>query len=224
MRPMNPGYIALWIIAVAVILICTGWEELVCPGIRKRYALFAAAACFALQPVHVQAEWDGISVSFGGSVLAAAAAVAVAASAGERRKPAAGRAGYLLLCSFIAGMIWGSIKQIYYADPVFYWIHPVWDGPLLAGVLAVAFASKPGQQYLMLFLAACWAEAIGAVLTAVGYKASLGSYAWWDGLLIAAAAARIVTLLFYAAKTVAVKLPVYAAGSKRNGEGDMDGA
>lgn len=214
---MNPGYIAVWIAAIIVILLSTGWSSILLPGVQRRYVLVAGAVCLLLQAVHAEAAFLGKPFEWYGSVFPAAIALAVSL----RGKNAASLFGYLILCSFITGMIWGSVKQIYYADPVFYWIHPVWDAPLLAGLLAGAFTSKQREQFALLFGAAIWAEAVGAMLSSIGYEAEFGSASWWDGFFIAIAMTRSVSLFFGILRTAAARLPKFAFGPKDNRDGDL---
>ncbi|QAY66180.1 YphA family membrane protein [Paenibacillus protaetiae] len=217
---MNPGFISLLILIAAGILLSTGWGTVFFPGVSGRAAAAAGVGCGLLQLVYGTFMLGHIHIEYYGGVFA----LLLLSSAVFRSEKPVTQTGYLMLCAFIVGIIWGSVKQIYYADPVFYWVHPVWDAPLLGGLLASAFVSKLAHQFALLVWSAIWSEITGAALSTLGYTASIGSLAWWDGLLISLAAARTVTAVLGWLKKAVRKLPYLSWKTSGEAGGDADEA
>nr|WP_156889583.1 hypothetical protein [Paenibacillus harenae] len=103
--------------------------------------------------------------------------------------------GYLVLCTLMIAVIWGFVRKIYSFDPVFYWLGPNWDAPMLGGLLCGAFSASSKHQYAMIIWGAVLGECLNAMLQSHGYTAFVGSLSWWDGFWIAIATARLFTLL-----------------------------
>lgn len=211
---MNPGFISLLIIVISGILICTGWNAELLGGIRIRNVVLLGFGCLLCHRIAVAFPALEHTIVIRGDALVALAATRFCVRDGRT----AGLAGYLLLCAFIVAMIWGSLREIYRADPVFYWLHPVWDAPLLSGMLAAAFTPKVKQQYAMLVWSAFLAEWISFALSGTSRSLSWGAFDWWDGLLISLAAARGTSLLFVWSRAAISRL---AEGPWKRGE---DGA
>ncbi|MFC4777542.1 hypothetical protein ACFO9Q_12160 [Paenibacillus sp. GCM10023252] len=184
---MNTGYLSLWILIIAVILIVTGWREQVV-GHSKLW-LVAAAAGFSLMLQHevvtIQSGLHGI-INIHLSIIGVLIVVAAAAR-GTRQ------AASLLLCvvsSLLVGIIWGSVRIMYSYDPVLYVFHPTWDGPLIGGLLTAAFTTKVPNQAAIIGAGALAADALAIIWLPDGNPYTIGHLSWWDTCILAYATAR----------------------------------
>ncbi|ACT01042.1 hypothetical protein Pjdr2_2387 [Paenibacillus sp. JDR-2] len=195
---VNAGYISIWIMLMAFILITTGWSDFVGLTIKhKRWLFIAFAVCAALQPIQETFRLGTIQLHvFAGTVL-----LMLISLLAMRGPLVWDSRGYLLICALLAGMIWGSLRKMYSVDPVFFWLDPLLDGPVVAGVLAAAFSSKGQHQLTVLLYAGAAAELVHALLQHGVYEASVGSLQWWDSIWIAFVAARLISLLFLLVRT-----------------------
>ncbi|WP_444939710.1 YphA family membrane protein [Paenibacillus harenae] len=121
---------------------------------------------------------------------------------------------YLALCGGIVGLIWGLIRKLYSYDPVFYWLGPSWDAPLLGGVLCGLFTSNGKQQFGIIVWGAVLGEFVYAILYKGAVVTSIGTVAWWDGFLASLAAARIASLAHRAVRTTGSKISVFLLNDK----------
>ncbi len=67
--------------------------------------------------------------------------------------------GYLLLCAVMIAVIWGFIRKMYSYDPIFHWVDPSWDAPLLCGMFCGAFTSQVKHQFGMIV----WGAVLGEI-------------------------------------------------------------
>ncbi|MCM3627433.1 hypothetical protein M3194_08650 [Paenibacillus glycanilyticus] len=187
---------------MAFILITTGWSNLVGLSVKNRKWVFLAlAVCAALQPIKETFHIGQVQIHvFAGTIL-----LMLITLLAMRGPLVWDSRGYLLICALLAGMIWGSVRKMYSVDPVFFWLDPFLDGPVVAGVLASAFSTKGQHQFTVLLFAGAAAELVHALLQRGVYEASIGSLQWWDSLWIAFATARVISLLFQAVRTGVVR-------------------
>lgn len=189
---MNPGFLSLWIITMLLILITTGWGQYVWMNIDRRKLAFVSCCCLLLQPLHWRFDVSVMGIELHVSIIVAL----IAALLAMKGQLVWDSVFYLLLCAALTGMIWGCIQKMYSADPVFYWIDPIWDAPLVAGLLVAIFSIKAHYQFTVLLLSAAAAELVNAALQSGRHIADIGSLSWWDGLWIAFAFARMASVLF----------------------------
>nr|WP_139230830.1 hypothetical protein [Paenibacillus catalpae] len=187
---------------MAFILMTTGWSDFVGLSVKNRkWVLLALAICAALQLIEETFQIGAVHIHvFAGTIL-----LMVISLLAMRGPLVWDSRGYLLICALLAGMIWGSVRKMYSVDPVFFWLDPLLDGPIVAGVLASAFSTKGQHQFTVLLFAGAAAELVHALLQKGVYEASIGSLQWWDSLWIAFAAARIISLLFLTVRTGVVR-------------------
>ncbi len=180
------------------ILMTTGWSDFVGLAVnRKKWVLIAMAVCAVLQPIQETFRLGSIQIHvFAGTIL-----LMLISLLAMRGPLVWDSRGYLLICALLAGMIWGSVRKMYSVDPVFFWLDPLLDGPVVAGLLAAAFSSKGQHQLTVLLYAGAAAELVHALLQRGVYEASVGSLQWWDSIWIAFVAARLISLLFLVVRT-----------------------
>ncbi|WP_274651666.1 hypothetical protein [Paenibacillus humicola] len=182
---MNDGYTALWLGLIGGILYITGWRERndAAPPAPVLLLLLAAAVW-----LHAY-EWpigSGIRIS-GSAALLLVCLMAYVLTRGN-----GGETALLAACSGLAGLLWVWIRCMYAADPVFVLIRPEWDGPLLAGAAAGLLSDKARLHYAIAAAAAAAAPLSGLLQPGLSQPAAeIGGPAWWDGLALAALAARL---------------------------------
>lgn len=180
---MNKGYIAIWLLSIGLILYCTGWQRHVAGRISGRSVLMFLCGAVVLHPVIIPVGPDIVlRGSAGWALLAAILAVASVRNAMQTV--------FVILCTMLAGTVWLWARTMYAMDPVFILMHPTWDGPLMAGLMAGLLTDRFRYHYGIVTLAAAMAEFSSPAgrHTVV----TLGSAAWWDGVAIALIAARMV--------------------------------
>jgi|GEM_PF-1560056 hypothetical protein len=207
---VNAGYISIWIMLMVFILMTTGWSDFVgLPVKNKKWLFLALAVCAALQPIEETFRLGSVQIHvFAGTIL-----LMLIALLAMRGPLVWDSRGYLLICALLAGMIWGSVRKMYSVDPVFFWLDPLLDGPVVAGILASAFSTKGQHQFTVLLFAGAAAELVYTLLQHGVNEAFIGSRQWWDSVWIAFAAARIISLLFLTVRTGVVR---YIASPWRN--------
>ncbi|CAM3124608.1 hypothetical protein PALU110988_03100 [Paenibacillus lupini] len=199
---VNAGYISIWIMLMAFILMTTGWSDFVgLPMKNKKWFIIALSVCVTLQPIQETFHLGNVQIHlYAGTIL-----LMLIALLAMRGPLVWDSRGYLLVCALLAGMIWGSVRKMYSVDPVFFWLDPLLDGPIVAGVLASAFSSKGQHQFTVLLFAGATAELVHALLQRNIYEAAIGSLQWWDSVWIAFTASRVVSLVFLAARAGVVR-------------------
>ncbi len=206
---MNPGFISVWIVIMALILFATGWREYLAPGISRRtlIVLGAVSAIMLMMPL-----WIDIHLRPGAAVTAVIhihAAIILLLLAGM--VTGWGDEGwnnklYLVLCGVIVGLVWGIVRKLYSYDPVFYWLGPSWDAPILSGALCGICTSNGRQQFGVMI----WGAVIGEFVYALLYKGivmtSIGSVAWWDRFLVSLVAASLASVAHRAVRMTGSKI------------------
>lgn len=187
---MNPGYLSFLILLITAILLATGWKHVLAPDISWRIIGGAAAAAMLLP---LPLWWSPLPEFLPIMLHAVVCAGLLASTPAFRERGWTASTGYYLLFTVMLGIIWGGIRQAYSFDPVFHWINPLWDAPLLAGLLCGAFTSHARQQLAVLLWAAMLGELVHTLLHV--HTAYIGSLAWWDSFWLAAATARLFSLL-----------------------------
>lgn len=204
---MNPGFMSIWIMMITFILIATGWKTYLAPEISSR--MMALLGIFMVMLLVFPLWWspfpEFIRLEIHISVcLMLVIGVLMSYRASEVRSYFC----YLILCTLMISIIWGFIRKMYSYDPVFYWIGPNWDAPLLAGIFCGAFTSQIKHQFGMMVWGAVLGEALNTVLQSGAFTAHIGQSSWWDSFWIALATARVFSLLLRAIRTGASKLSV----------------
>lgn len=185
MRSMNDGYTAIWIISMGLILYMTGWQKQVADHVSRRTVIvfFAGIAVFHSLDIPL-----GQAAALKGSAAWAAAGAGAAMLSTKQSLQTV----FVMLCTGLVGSVWLWIRVMYQADPVFVLIHPVIDGPVIAGFLAGMLADRFRMQFAIVTLAAVMAQYSQQVRAIVpNNRFVIGDWAWWDGLTIAVSAARI---------------------------------
>lgn len=190
---MNPGYLSLWIIIIFSILTATGWKPYFTQDLNKRTIVFFGALILAIQFLPLwwapEVQYFEFQIHVNAGLLMLAAFLTIRGDEERSYK------GYLILCALLIAAIWGLLRKMYSFDPVFYWIDPIWDAPLLGGVLCGAFASQAKHQFGMIVWGAVLGELLNAALQSHRHTAMIGSLAWWDSFWIAFASARLFSML-----------------------------
>lgn len=204
---MNPGFMSIWIMSITFVLIATGWKSYLAPEISaRRMALLVIVMVMLLgmplwwspfpEYLHLEIQISVCLLLFIGSVLS------------YKSSEQASYLGYLILCTLMISIIWGFIRKMYSYDPVFYWLGPSWDAPLLAGIFCGAFTSQVKHQFGMMVWGAVLGETVNTVLQSGLYTAQIGHSRWWDSFWIAIAAARLFSLLLKAIRLGISKLSI----------------
>lgn len=203
---VNPGYMSLLIMIIMLILIATGWKPYLAPDISRRTMALLGILIIASMPFSIW--WsplpDYIQIKLHVSVclLLLASLFTFKGSEDWSYK------GYLALCTLMIAVIWGCVRKIYSYDPVFYWIDPIGDAPITAGLLCGAFTAQTKHQLSMIIWGAVLGETLNTVLQAGTYAVFIGSLSWWDSFWIAVATARLFSLLLKAIRRGLTKLSV----------------
>ncbi|WP_169081835.1 hypothetical protein [Paenibacillus sp. PL91] len=203
---MNPGFITLWIVLILFILIATGWKSYLIPEISRRtLAIFGIAMALLL---NMSIWWSPFSEHLQVEVHVSVCFLIVSSLVAYKGSEEWSYIGYLILCTLMIAVIWGFIRKMYSFDPVFYWIDPSWDGPLLTGIFCGAFTSQVKHQFGMIVWGAVLGETLNVLLQSGMYATQLGSLTWWDSFWIALAAARVFSLLLKSIRIGTAKLSV----------------
>ncbi|XEC92767.1 hypothetical protein AB6A23_15340 [Paenibacillus tarimensis] len=182
---MNAGYLSVWIILVTIILLATGWRRQLTGDVAPAVLIAAGVGWLILRPFsipflsHTQIElamiwvicWSVVPIFRNGNRLMTI---------------------YLLFGAAMIGMLWFWMRRLYIVDPVFIVIHPLWDGPLIAGLFAGWMAVRFQDQLFLLTLAIFLGEfllqySLHLRLPAFG----LGGAEWWDRFLLTLCTARV---------------------------------
>ena len=201
---MNPGYVSIWIIIIVFILITTGWKSYLAPDISRRTMAFLGIITVLL--LNVSLWWSPFPPQIQVQLHVSACLFILAGLMTYIDSEDWSYKGYLLLCAVMIAVIWGFIRKMYSYDPIFHWVDPRWDAPLLCGMFCGAFTSQVKQQFGMVVWGAVLGEMLNAVLQAGVYTAYIGSLSWWDSFWIAMAAARSFSLLLKTIRLGASKL------------------
>ncbi|RAP76406.1 hypothetical protein [Paenibacillus montanisoli] len=182
---MNDGFVTFWLLSMAFILYVTGWKELVADGVPFRVLGLFLLAALLLQVAELSIGEHVVLT--GSAALAIGVALLQLALIGQW-----GSMFFVFFSSLLTGFMWMWVRYIYGMDPVFYALHPVWDGPLLAGLFAGLLADRFRSQFVIAVLAAVFAQFNQWISPLEASKLMvIGSAAWWDGFIIAMLAARI---------------------------------
>ncbi|WP_138753479.1 YphA family membrane protein [Paenibacillus sinopodophylli] len=202
---MNAGYMMLWILMITMVLMATGWKEQIVPDVSwRKVVLFGAAMALSF----ISSQWFSpfkgiIQLDIHVSIFLMLTFAALSLYEGKSR---GSYIGYLLLCILMVSVIWGIVRRMYSYDPVFYWIDPSWDAPLLAGLFCGAFVSQAKQQFAMIAWGAVLGETIYAAMLHWSSTTYIGQLNWWDSFWLALAAARVFSLLLKGIRLGGLKL------------------
>jgi len=181
---MIEGFMSVWLLAMAFILYMTGWKKQVSGNVSGRIlfiGLVMAAALHLLKiPLPGGLVWHGSAL---GAFTVSMIALITSRSAVTYASVIVGVA--------LAGGLWWWFRYIYSIDPVFVVVHPNWDGPIMAGIVASFFAERFRYQFALIITAAIVSELFLAAATKQ-YNVMLGSLGWWDHTIAALFITRIV--------------------------------
>jgi len=179
------GMTTAWVLAVAGILLATGWKRELLDDVS---APAAAGACLALLA----------ACGIGGMPANAPQMAVLVCACFGLRKADAGLRVQALAAAVLAGALWIGLRHLYASDPVFIFRDARLDGPLAAGLLAAAATGHFRSQL----------AAVAAAAAAAGWLDPAPSGPWdrLDGLLASLSAARAATLLARGASAAAGRL------------------
>jgi len=203
---LNPGYMSIWIMIILFILIATGWKPYLAPDISRRMMSLLGIAIIAL--LGVSFWWKPFQGYIQVELHMSVCLLLLIGVLAFMNKEDWSYIGYLILCTIMIAVIWGFIRKMYSFDPVFHWINPNWDAPLLCGIFCGAFTSQVKHQFGMIVWGAVLGETLNAVLQFGAYTAHIGSLAWWDSFWIAMATAMMCSMLLKSARFGFSKLSV----------------
>ena len=189
---VNEGVTTVWALAMAGILLATGWKRQLLDDVSASRAVLTAAALFA-------------ACGFGHAAAPRLAAF-LCASLLLRNADAVKRL-QALFGALPASLAWIGLRKLYADDPVFILWDERLDGALAAGLLAGAAAGHFRAQFAAVTAAAAAAHWLDPV--------PAGEWGWLDGMLASLFAARTVTLLMRGAASLAGRLrPQAGSGSE----------
>jgi hypothetical protein len=191
---------------IMFILLATGWKPYLAPDISRRTLTVLGLILIASLPFSIW--WSPLREYIQVEMHVSVCMLLVASLFTYKGDEEWSYKGYLLLCAVMIAVIWGFVRKIYSYDPVFYWLGPNWDAPMLGGLLCGAFSSSAKHQYGMIIWGAVLGECLNAILQSSGYTAYIGSLSWWDSFWIAIATARLFTLLLKLFRFSLAKLSV----------------
>lgn len=206
MSCVNPGYMSLLIMIMMLILIATGWKPYLAPDISRRTMVLLGILIIASMPLSIW--WSPLSEFVQIKLHVSACLLLLASLLTFKGSEEWSYKGYLVLCALMIAVIWGCVRKMYSYDPVFYWIDPIWDAPLMAGLLCGAFTSQTKHQFSMIIWGSVLGETLNTALQAGTYTVFIGSLSWWDGFWIAVATARLFSLILKAIRKGLTKLSV----------------
>jgi len=169
---VNEGVTTVWALAMAGILLATGWKRQLLDDVSASRAVLTAAALFA-------------ACGFGHAAAPRLAAF-LCASLLLRNADAVKRL-QALFGALPASLAWIGLRKLYADDPVFILWDERLDGALAAGLLAGAAAGHFRAQFAAVTFAAIASDLLG--------PAPAGPWGWLDGLAASLLAARAVALL-----------------------------
>jgi len=181
---MIEGFMSLWLLTMAFILYMTGWKKQVSGNVSGRILFFGLVITAVLHLITIPLPgglvWHGSALgAFAVSVIAVFASRSVPTYAS------------VLFGAALAGGVWWWFRYIYSIDPVFVVVHPDWDGPIMASLVASFFAERFRHQFALIIIAAIVSELFLAAATRQ-YNVRLGSLGWWDHVIAALFITRIV--------------------------------
>ncbi|WP_456238766.1 YphA family membrane protein [Paenibacillus alkaliterrae] len=197
---------SIWIMVIMATLVATGWKPYVAPDISKRTIGLLGILIAVLLPSSIW--WSPMPAVVQVQLHVTVCLLLLSTFFLLRGSENWSYRGYLVLCAFMIAVIWGSIRKIYIYDPVFYWLDPSWDAPIIGGLLCGAFTSEAKHQFGLIIWGAVLGECLNAVLQSGAYTAQIGSLSWWDSFWIAIASARLFSLLLKLIRMTISKLGI----------------
>ncbi|MFC4103746.1 YphA family membrane protein [Paenibacillus xanthanilyticus] len=182
---MNGGITALWLLAMGGILYVTGWQRQVADGLAGWKVAAVLAGIVLLHHYRIPVGWRGVEVYGSAAWAMGCAFVALAAARSVMQSL------FATLCALLSGTVWLWIRYMYESDPVFVFLRPELDGPVLAGFLAGVLTDSVGMHLYVVTAAAAIAPMAALYLPAAAARIEIGSLAWWDGLAVALVGARL---------------------------------
>ncbi len=187
---MNAGFTVAWIAFVAVVLLATGWQPLLCPESRNRPVVGGLLALLLLLPLPLLISFTSVSVSLSILLLLLLSAIAWLKLEGWGDK------GYVLLCSLFLAFASLSLRRLYAAGPSFHLLDPAWDVALLTAVMTALFTTSERRQFIMLAWGAVTGEWLTLEFLIKPADPIIGTLAWWDSFAIALAGSRLISMLW----------------------------
>lgn len=186
---MVAGYASTLFLMIGIILLATGWRSHFFPGIGRH--IFWLMLLVFIIVIKLPLWIDPFPANEGPIIHAAVVMLLVASSVGLYKGRRETAIGYEALCVLMLALVWASLRSLYAHDPMFHWVSPEADAPLLCGFLSSVFASSYRQQFAQL----SWGCALASLLLALQqYSGALiGSAQWWDELCTAIAAGIVCT-------------------------------
>ncbi|TYP77783.1 YphA family membrane protein [Paenibacillus methanolicus] len=182
---MNGGITAMWLLAMGGILYLTGWQRQVADDVPGWKIVVVLAGIVLLHHYRIPIGWRGIVVYGSAAWAMVCALVALAASRSVTQSL------FASLCALLSGTVWLWVRYMYESDPVFVFLRPELDGPVLAGFLAGMLTETIGMHLFVVTAAAAIAPMAAFYLPAAAARIEIGSLVWWDGMAVSLVGARL---------------------------------
>lgn len=204
---MNGGITAMWLLTMGGILYVTGWQKQVADQVPAWKALIVLAGIGLLQHERIPIGWKGIELHGSVAWLMVCAVIALAASRSIAQSL------FTTLCALLSGTVWLWVRYMYESDPVFVFLRPELDGPVLAGFLAGMLTETIGMHLFVVVIAAAIAPLAALYVPAATGRIEIGTLVWWDGTAVALVGARLTWNVKVGFRAIARWL-----GEERSGE------
>ncbi|WP_127530774.1 hypothetical protein [Paenibacillus kobensis] len=206
---MNAGFVAIWLITIVIILLVTGWRELVADQVKPSSMTLLIVGCVLLWPFYVTLHREWLPPA-GGTVSLSACWLtvwAIAAVLFNRPKGSLQRF-YMIVAALLSSLMGGWLRLLYMNDPVLIIGHSSLDAAILTGAAAALSAPIQSQSLFAVVTIASVLQPLvmGWFAPAVAWRpVEIGSLAWWDGYMAALLSSRLMGLCIRVIKSAASK-------------------
>lgn len=212
---MTPGFLSVWIALIIMILLFTGWKSLLAPDFNKKPSLLVTAIIAACLPLPWW--WPNISAAKWQIHASVAVLLATAALAGYFQAEKWSTRSYLITSAVIIGAAWGLIRKMYSFDPIYHWLGPMWDAPLMAALLSCMFSKNAVAQFALIVWGSVIGSLIYCMLASASQQVLIGSWSWWDELATALLIAAVLRIVMAAAADIKNKICAFWFSNRRGG-------
>ncbi|MCZ8520556.1 MULTISPECIES: YphA family membrane protein [Paenibacillus] len=187
---MNPGYLSLLLIVVSVILIASGWKDVLIRGItRTSLLLFFMGWLLGIQWTWESGRWELNAVL---PVLAALFLGVLLRSRGFLLKL------HLLSVGLLLGSVHFFLKETLPLAPMLVLISPEWTTALLVGLLGAVLLRSPTGQIGSVTLGLLLGEAMDWYAHKEAWTGTIGGALFQDGWWLTVYAVRTSSMVVMA--------------------------